>query len=78
MTAMSSEITSSGKHKTLGVQGEGVSMSSMVTIWLIVFVVLVINAGSSGPCTVMGSDCAVPCSISSVTVLYTSSRCEIF
>lgn len=37
-----SEITSSGKHKTLGIQGEGVSMSSMVTIWLIVFVVLVI------------------------------------
>lgn len=42
MTATLSEITSSGKHKTLGVQGEGVSMSSMITIWLIVFVVLVI------------------------------------
>lgn len=42
MTATSSEITSSGKHKTLGVQGEGASMSSMITIWLIVFVVLVI------------------------------------
>ena len=42
MTATLLEITSSGKHKTLGVQGEGVSMSSMITIWLIVFVVLVI------------------------------------
>ncbi len=42
MTASSSEITSSGKHKTLRVQGEGVSMSSMITIWLIMFVVLVI------------------------------------
>ena len=42
MTVTLSEITSSGKHKTLGVQGEGVSMSSMITIWLIVFVVLVI------------------------------------
>ncbi len=40
--ATSSEITSSGKHKTLGLQGEGAGMSSMITIWLIVFVVLVI------------------------------------
>ena len=41
MTVTSSEIMSSGKHKTLEVQGEGVSMSSMITIWLIVFVILV-------------------------------------
>ena len=36
------------------------------------------NAGSSSSCTVMGSDCAVPCRISPVTVLYPSGSCEIF
>ena len=36
------------------------------------------NAGSSSSCTVMGSDCAVPCRISPVTVLYPSGSCKIF